>query len=114
MGHEFVTWGELFGFGLSRRHSSIASGPGTDGIGFFLFHVDVVFFEWGEAFSAEAEFLGDGGMWVVGVGEFLQEDEEIDFGGLDLQIGVFGEAKGRVRATDADGADGVDFVFFGQ
>lgn len=73
-----------------------------------------VFLEGGEAFGAEAEFLLHTGVRVIGIEKFLEQDEDVELGALELDLGVVVHGELGVGAADADGAHGVDAALLRQ
>jgi hypothetical protein len=84
----------------------------ADEFGFFLFLS--LFEERGEALGAKAEFLLYTGVRIIGIVEFLEQEEKIKLGVGQLDLGVVGDGELGVRASGTQSSNRVDLVFLGQ
>lgn len=78
---------------------------------FFLFRL---FEERSKALGAKAELLFHAGMRIVGILEFLEEEQDVELSISELDFGIVVDGELRIRATSAQRAHGVDLILLRQ
>ena len=67
-----------------------------------------------ETFGTEAEFLLHAGVRIVGIVEFLEQEQEIELSTGELDFGIVVNDELRIGASGTQGTHGVDLILLGQ
>ena len=84
----------------------------ADEFGFFL--LLGLFEERSETFGTEAELLLHAGVRIVGIVEFLEQEEEVELSTGEFDFGIVVNDELRIGASGTQGTHGVDLILLGQ